>query len=222
MDYPHPLVELRNDGGLDVSNAYATGIGAWDKVAIDYGYRQFPAGTVEKEQLDRILVNAAARGLVLLTDQDARPDRGSATHPLAHLWDNGPNAVDELERVLRVRARALARFSEKNLRFGQPWSTLEDQLVLIYLFHRYQTEAAVKLVGGLDYTHALRGDGQQPTASIPPAEQRRALAAALRTLDPEILTLPEAILKLLPPRAYGYRSFAATKVDAEMILSMAA
>ncbi len=45
MDYPHPHVEIKNDTTLDLSNAYATGIGGWDKIAINYAYREFPAGS---------------------------------------------------------------------------------------------------------------------------------------------------------------------------------
>src|SRR6478736_2528653 len=42
MDYPHPLEKLREDGTIDLSQAYADHIGEWDKVAINYGYRQLP------------------------------------------------------------------------------------------------------------------------------------------------------------------------------------
>jgi hypothetical protein len=202
MDYPHPLVRLKEDGGLDVSDAYATGVGAWDKVAIAYGYEDFPPDTAEKEALAGILERARAAGLVYITDEDARPAGGA--HPRAHLWDNGPDAVEELGRVLQVRAKALERFSEKNLPIGRPLSALEDRLVLLYLFHRYQVEATAKVLGGLDYTYALRGDGNPPPAAVAPAEQRRGLTALLGTLQPDVLALPERVLRLLPPPAYGH------------------
>jgi hypothetical protein len=201
MDYPHPLVELRGDGALDVSQAYATGIGAWDKVAITYGYQDFPAGSDEKKGLNEIIAKSIADGLLFITDEDARP-LGSA-HPLAHLWDNGVNAVDELERVLKVRSRALETFSDKNIRPGRPLSDLEDLLVLVYLFHRYQVEAAAKEVGGLDYRYAVRGDHQLIVETVAAAEQERALATLLKTLQPQVLAVPESVLRLLPPRAYG-------------------
>ncbi|HTQ85117.1 MAG TPA: zinc-dependent metalloprotease [Candidatus Solibacter sp.] len=202
MDYPHPLVTLGKDGAPDLSNAYATGIGEWDKVAIAYGYQDFPAGTDEGKALDGILAGARGRGLRFLTDQDARPPGGAS--PIAHLWDNGTNAVDELTRVMGVRAAALKRFSERNVRPGAPLATLEDVLVPIFLLHRYQVEAAIKEIGGVDYTFALRGDGQKPLAPVPAEEQRRALDAVLRTLDPGVLALPEAALGLIPPKPPGY------------------
>ncbi len=202
MDYPHPLVRLGRDGAPDVSDAYATGIGEWDKVAIAYGYSQFAAGTDESAALEKILSDAAARGLFFLTDQDARP-AGSAS-PVAHLWDNGTDAVAELARVMEVRAAALARFGERNIPPGAPMTTLEEVLVPVYMYHRYQVEAAAKLVAGLDYRHTLRGPGQQPVKIVSPTEQRRALKAVLTTLTPEALLLPDALLRLLPPRAPGY------------------
>jgi Met-zincin len=69
--------------------------------------------------------------------------------------------------------------------------------------HRYQTEAAIKEIGGLDYRFQLRGDGQMNAAIVDAAEQRKALHAVLSTLSPEALTLPEPLLKILPPRPPG-------------------
>ena len=202
MDYPPPLIELSPSGGIDLSKAYATGIGEWDKVAIDFGYRQFPSGADEHKELDAILRGATSRGLLFMSDSDARPE-GSA-HPLAHLWDSGSNPVAELNRIMEVRAKVLDRFSANNIRVGDPMSTLEDVLVPVYLLHRYQTEAAAKVLGGLYYSYALRGDGQRVTGRVPGDEQRRALDALLRTIAPQTLTLPERILALLPPPALGY------------------
>ena len=202
MDYPHPLVTIRNDSTLDLSNAYATGIGEWDKVAIAYGYQDFPKGINERESLNKIINDAAKRGIIFLTDQDARPQGSS--HPQTHLWDNGTNAVDELNRIMKVRSIALRNFSEKRIRPGMPMAMLEDVLVPVYMGHRYQVEAAVKVLGGLSYTYALRGDGQTPTEIVPPQEQLRALDALLATVNPDALALPEKLISMIPPRPAGY------------------
>jgi hypothetical protein len=202
MDYPYPLVTIKGDNSLDLSNAYTAGVGEWDNVAISYGYQEFPSGANEKQLLDSILDKARARGLIFLTDQDARP-AGSA-QPFTHLWDNGTNAVDELLRLMRVRSIALSRFGENNVRPGAPLATLEDVLVPLYLGHRYQIEAAAKVLGGVNYTYALRGDGQIPTAFVPASEQRRALDALLSSVAPGALTLPESVLRLIPPHPAGY------------------
>jgi hypothetical protein len=202
MDYPPPVIVIAGAGAPDLSKAYATGIGEWDKAAIEYGYREFPKGAEERKQLDALLRRETARGFLFLSDSDARPE-GSAS-PVAHLWDSGSNAVDELNRMLEVRARVLSRFSANNIREGEPMSRLEDVLVPVYLLHRYQTEAAAKVLGGVSYTYALRGDGQKVLERVPGAEQRRALDALLRTIRPEALTLPANILALIPPTAYGY------------------
>ncbi len=202
MDYPPPYVKLGADGVPDVSAAYATGIGEWDKVSIAFGYQDFAPGTNEEAALNKILLDAYGRGLRYLTDQDARPAGSSSS--VAHLWDSGANAVDELNRLMQVRGAALKRFGENNIREGAPLATLEDVLVPLYLLHRYQVEAASKLVGGMDYTFALRGDGQTPTQIVAPAEQRRALAAVLATLKPDVLALPEPLMKMIPPRPPDY------------------
>jgi hypothetical protein len=202
MDYPPPLVKLASDGTPDLSDAYAVGIGDWDKVSITWGYSDFAPGTDEHAALDKILIGAFGRGLRYLTDQDARPAGSSSS--VAHLWDSGSNPVDELNRLMLVRAAALKRFGENNIREGAPLATIEDVLAPIYMLHRYQVEAASKLVGGMDYTFAVRGDGEVPTQIVAPAEQRRALAAVLATLKPEVLALPEPLLKIIPPRPPEY------------------
>src|SRR5207245_1033991 len=138
--------------------------------------------------LDKILHDAFARGLRFLTDQDARPAGSSSS--LAHLWDSGTNAVDELNRLMQVRAAALKRFGENNIREGAPLATVEDVLVPVYMLHRFQVEAAAKFVGGMDYTFAVRGDGETPTKIVSPSEQRRALAAVLAMIKPAVLARP--------------------------------
>jgi len=202
MDYPHPLVAVGADGHIDTRRAYAVGVGAWDSVAITYGYQDFPDGTDETQALAAILATARDRGITFLTDQDARP-AGSA-HPQAHLWDNGADAAAELERVMHVRRAALQRFGESAIRRGAPLATLEEALVPLYLFHRYQVEAAVKLVGGQSYSYALRGDGQEALAPVPAAAQRRALLAVFTTLEPGELALPRDLLARIPPRPFTY------------------
>ena len=203
MDYPHPYITIQ-DGKLDFSEAYTTEIGAWDKVSITYGYQDFADGIDEDKALDEILRKAYQDdGLSFLSDQDARPP-GSA-NPRAHLWDNGNNAAKELLRVLAVRQLALNNFSENNIPQGQPMATLEESLAPIYFFHRYQVEATAKVIGGLYYTYALRGDGQVPTKMVPPAEQKLALEALLKTISPATLGLREELIAAIPPRPLGYR-----------------
>lgn len=201
MDYPTMVAKIKG-ASIDLSDAYAKGIGAYDKWSIRYGYEQFPSGTNEKQALDKLVTDMHKAGLTFLTDQDARPE-GSA-HPGTHLWDNGANAVDELKRVSDVRQMALSNFTASKIPAGTPMATLEEVLVPMYMFHRYQVEAAAKVVGGQTYTNALRGDGQPVMSAVPAQEQRRALDALLATLDPAFLALPTPILSLIPPRPFRY------------------
>ncbi|HKB43636.1 MAG TPA: zinc-dependent metalloprotease, partial [Chitinophagaceae bacterium] len=112
--------------------------------------------------------------------------------------------VAELKEVMKVRAKALSQFGEKNIRPGMPMAMLEDVLVPVYFYHRYQAEAVTKMVGGMYYTYALRGDGQIITKALSKDEQRKALNAVLECLDPKFLILPDRIAQLIPPRPAGY------------------
>jgi hypothetical protein len=202
MDYPPPVVKLNANGDIDLSDAYTNGIGDWDKVSISYGYAQFAPGTDETSVLNKLLNDAASRGLTFISDRDARDPGG--LNPAAHLWDVGTTAVQGLRDVMKVRAKALSQFGEKNIRKGQPMALLEDVLVPVYLFHRYQVEAATKVIGGQQYTYAVRGDGQLVTKPVSKEDQMRALDAVLDCLEPKFLALPQSITALIPPRPAGY------------------
>ncbi|MDQ3907495.1 MAG: zinc-dependent metalloprotease, partial [Acidobacteriota bacterium] len=156
MDYPAPLVEIKN-GKLDLSNAYARGIGAYDKFAITYAYAQAPPGADENEMLARIVQDGVARGMLFLTDQDARPF--GAANPLANLWDNGDDPVAMLRHEMEVRRIGLSQFGLGNIPAGTPLSILEARLLPLYLHHRYQLQAAVKTVGGIYYTYSVKSGG---------------------------------------------------------------
>ncbi|MEP7141871.1 MAG: zinc-dependent metalloprotease [Ferruginibacter sp.] len=202
MDYPHPLVRLTAAGDIDLSNAYDSKIGEWDKVSIQWGYADLPAATDEPAALNKLLTDANKKGLQFISDRDARSAGG--LHPFAHLWDGGNDPIIELIEMKKVRNKALAQFGEKNIRPGMPMATLEDVLVPLYLYHRYQLEAVTKWVGGLNYSYALRGDGQLVTQPLTKDDQLTALNAVIGCLDPKFLSLPDAIIKLIPPRPSGY------------------
>ena len=199
MDYPAPFVKIV-DGKLDLSDAYAKGVGPYDIVAIRYAYSQF-AGN-EDQELDRI----AREAPLFIRDSDARPV--SSAHPLAAVWDNGADPVAMLKHEIEVRRLALEQFGLRNIGVGEPISSLEEKLVPLFLHHRYQLDAAAKSIGGIYYTYAVKENGaivpSEVRRIVPAAQQRAALAAVLSTLDPAFLTLPQRIVDLLPPRAYGY------------------
>lgn len=201
MDYPHPFVDLQK-GQLSIKKAYDTGIGEWDKVVVAYAYSEFPPNVNEQQALKKILDDSFKSGLRYITDQDARPEGGA--HALAHLWDNGTNAAVELTRMLQIRKVAIDQFSTSNIRTFEPYSVLEDVFVPLYYFHRYQAEAASKIIGGLDYNYAIKGDGEPVWQSVSPEQQREALNALVLSVSPETLAIPKNILELFPPRAFGY------------------
>ena len=202
MDYPHPLAEINSKGEIDLNNAYDNKIGAWDNVSIAWGYGDFLKSKNEKDTLNAILMNAYNSGLRFLTDQDARPPGSASAY--ADLWDNGADVTEGLKEVMKVRAKALQQFGENNIRSGMPMAMLEDALVPVYFYHRYQIEAVTKVIGGLNYTYALRGDGQQATTPIPKEQQLKAMTAIIACLDPKFLELPSKIVALIPPRPAGY------------------
>ncbi|MEX2271047.1 MAG: zinc-dependent metalloprotease [Vicinamibacterales bacterium] len=202
MDYPHPFAQLRPDGTIDLTNAYPQSIGEWDKVAIRWGYQDFPDSLTPeatRAALNRVIADAEAKDLRFMTNQDAD------LSPQSDQWALGTNMSTELERMMMVRRTALQRFGETAIQRGMPLAMLEETLVPLYLHHRYQVEATASAIGGQRYNYALRGFAAgDPVKWVSAEEQRAALDMILSTIRPSELALPKALLDRLPPRPSGY------------------
>lgn len=202
MDYPHPLIELI-DGKVVIENAYDHGIGVWDKFTVAYGYQDFPKNVNEKSALLELVNQAKTDGLLYKSDPDARiPKRASAD---GHLWDNGANPIDEFKRVSEVRQFALNQFGKNNLPSQETFSDLERRLVPVYYSHRYQLDALVKQISGLNYTYSSKEltNSEFQVSPVIAEKQKEALALLIQSATPEYLALPKNIAKLIPPKAYG-------------------
>jgi hypothetical protein len=203
MDYPAPWVEIKN-GKLDLSNAYAVGIGDFDKFSVKFAYSEFQSN--EKAELEKIIQRGIADGMLFIDDGDAR-GVGTA-HPSASVWDNGADAIATLRHEMEVRRIGLKNFGLSSISPGQPMSALEAKLLPLYLHHRYQLIAAAKSLGGLYFTYAVKtavGPSPEKFREIVPAErQRAALRAILDTIKVEELAIPQHILNLIPPVATGF------------------
>ncbi|NNE58147.1 MAG: DUF5117 domain-containing protein [Hellea sp.] len=191
MDYPAPDVRIV-DGELDFSNAYGTGIAEWDRFSAKMIY-----GDLTDDERKAAYKDAAERGLLYVADSEGR---GIGTgHPQGAIWDNGSDSVATLNEVMQVRKIALDNFGIDRIHDGQPQSDLNKVIVPIYLYHRYQTAAAGKLLGGMSFSYAVKGEGAADVQIVEAARQREALEAILATLDPEALDLSNEVLALLTP-----------------------
>lgn len=200
MDYPHPKYDIV-DGVISLEDAYDIGMGRWDKLTVQYSYGNPVSSQSEAAFLQSIIKIADVENLKFISDSDARAAGGASAS--GHLWDNGANPSEELVHILKVREIAMNQFSIDNIRSGEALSVLEDVFVPVYFAHRYQVEATTKLVGGLEYEF-LTKDGNQEFNQVDAFLQVQALRSILKTIDPETLKIPQSVLKLFPPRAYGY------------------
>ncbi len=203
MDYPHPNIFVNEKGEIDFSKVYTDEIGPWDKRAIMYGYQDFGKGVNETPLLQNMLAENSKNGLLFIADADARAAGGF--HPYAHLWDNQSDAVAGLDQAIAVRKKGMEQFSEEAITNFTPLAKLEDVLVPLYNYHRYQYEAVTKLIGGINYNYSVRGDVNQIKPTIlSNAIQQKALDAAINCLSASSLLIPERILQLIPPRPPMY------------------
>ncbi len=202
MDYPAPLIEISDNGEIDLSNAYLQRIGEYDKLSVRYAYEQFPPGANEEAELESIVQESIDRGLLFMAHNNN--NFVGAGHQFASVWDNGDNLVDQLKHEFEVRRIGMENFSPDLIREGEPYSNLEYVLLPLYMHHRFQLNSAAQSIGGANYRNAVRGDGQTPFTIIDGDEQRDALNTVLSTLSVDFLKLPENVLDLLPPAAYRH------------------
>ena len=201
MDYPVPLIKIRADGSLDLSEAYDDKIGSWDKRTVIYAYQDFADGVDANAERDRIIAETITAGFRYVADDDSRSIANA--HPFGNLWENGKEPIDELEHLMKVREIALDNFSENVIRIGRPLATVEEVLVPIFLLHRFQIEAVGKLIGGYYYNYNLRGDDQDLQRPVDARRQQQAIDALLRTIDADVLSVSDELLSLIVPRPPG-------------------
>ena len=200
MDYPAPVIELR-DGRLDLSGAYRAGPGAYDTLAIRYAYASPPPGETEEAFLGGLLLEAQERGWRFITNPDAGADN---SHPDATWWINGSDVLDEFERVSGVRRFMIDSFDERAIEPGEPMHKLRERFAPVYFSHRATYEAAIKAIGGMEYTYGVRGDILPVTELVSADRVRRAMGLVSDALAPEQLAIPESVLEILAPRSFGW------------------
>ncbi|MFC5372592.1 zinc-dependent metalloprotease [Brevundimonas faecalis] len=193
MDYPAPWVIADGDR-LDFSQAYTTGVGAWDRYVIDWLYGDAP-GQDPAARRAALAAEAQGKGYRFVNDDDTRP-LGSL-QPYGAMWDNGTDPTAEFANTLAVRRIALSRFGLANLPAGAPAADLRRVIVPIYLYHRYQTTAVGRQVAGVDYGYAVSGDGHERAEVVPADKQRAALEALMQALSPAELDLRDDLIDLL-------------------------
>ncbi|MFT7462049.1 MAG: hypothetical protein ACI9EF_000386 [Pseudohongiellaceae bacterium] len=204
MDYPAPFLSLDTDGTIDASAAYGVGTGSWDRLAISWLYSAprpgapaLPTGVPDPQRLDGLIAAAGEPLPPFLSDADARA--ASAAEPRANLWDTGADPVAALQRTLDVRAAALQNFDSERIAPGRPLSDLLAVFTPVYLHHRYQLAAAIKVVGGVIFEHSLNGDGRPGPQAVDGSTQRAALNTVLSAMSPAALDIPDGALQLLAP-----------------------
>jgi len=211
MDYPAPDVRMSSTGELDFSRTYGVGVGAWDDWTVNFLYGAYEGD--EKAAQAKLIAEADAAGLLYVSDGDSRSV--GAGHAKGALWDTGEDALDSLKNTLAVRQKALSDFGAKNLRENEPYTALQTKIVPLYLYHRYQLQAAAKYLGGYEFMYRHEGDGRAAPSVVPRSKQLDALNGLLSTISPETLDIPDSVLRNLSPlgSSYGDPQFARETFD---------
>jgi hypothetical protein len=201
MDYPHARIRVTEEGTLDLTSAYGTGLGPWDHFLVAHAYGRF--GDVDEETaLAELRREAAESGLTYLSDEDAQGP--NAAHADAVPWVSGPDALQALETMLRVRRIALDGFSRGVLPPDRQTGELEERAVQLHLLHRHEVTAVARLVGGVRYAYGLASEDGRGAQAVDAVTQHTALTRLAELLRAEQLALPYTVLDTLTPPAIRY------------------
>ncbi|MBO1255624.1 zinc-dependent metalloprotease [Alteromonas sp. 5E99-2] len=202
MDYPHPKIGI-SDGEISLDDAYAHGIGEWDKLVIAYGYQDHGTNDDESKGVEHSLKAILNSGIAYKSDPDSRQGRHSTSD--GHLWDNGADPIKEFDHLANVRKIALSTMGTNTLAVGENASSLTHKLIPIYLLHRYQLDAIAKQLGGVNYSYEEKlAEKELVGISFVSADiQTQALSRLVQASTAEFLRIPDTIVNLIPPFAYG-------------------
>jgi hypothetical protein len=193
MEYPTPRVRLTPDGTLDVSQAFETSVGEYDKLVIRYSYTEFPPEQ-ERAGLEAIIKEMRTKGLKFT----------AGTDPRWNWYDDLASPTDYLRETMAARKVMLAHYGPDILRPGEPIGSLRDmRLWMVYLHHRWAIDAGVKFVGGMYHNLVVKGEDLPPTEIVPATLQRDVLGQLLQAIQPANLAIPERLLAALTPPPNG-------------------
>ncbi|HSF14043.1 MAG TPA: zinc-dependent metalloprotease, partial [Vicinamibacteria bacterium] len=196
MEYPTPRVRVTADGSLDLSEAYHTDVGAYDRFMARYAYTEL-APEEEEAGLEDIIDEMRAEGILYTPSTD----------PRWSWYDDLASPTDYLRETMAARDVMLQYFGPGILRAGEPIGELRDmRLWMTYLHHRWAIEHALDFIGGMYHNRVVKGDDLSaipPTEIVPAALQRELLSLIMKAIQPSGLLIPERILRVLTPSPYG-------------------
>lgn len=201
MDYPAPRLRLTDEGLVDISEAYSPGPGAYDSLAIEWGYAEFAEEAEEEAGLQEIVEEVIERDLEFIT----HPWQGiSGSHPRAGTWALSEEPLSEFEEALEVRQVLMEHFDESALLEEEPLWRMNERFNHVYFYHRFMLDALTKYLGGYAFQYSIKGDGRGAGEVVPAEEQWQALELLMNALEAEHLRIPEHVVEQMAPRPYGY------------------
>ncbi len=161
-------------------------VGAYDKFATEWGYREFPKGADEQEELEKIVKRQLDDPMLLFGNPNPFED------PTQQTEDLGADSVEATELGLANLKRVAGYLVEATCDEGRDYSLLDDMYgALLGQWSREMGHVA-NVVGGVEQINFYYGDAEQRFFPIDFDKQREAveflLENALDTPDEEFIS----------------------------------
>ena len=207
MDYsPAFIPSNRSLQSKSAAGFVSTVVGAYDKHAIEYGYRvvEGERDGVQPPEL-ALLASRGASDVELAFSTDEDGPRLSGIDPLTNVYDLGNDPIAFYKDRLALAQRLLATAANRTVLHGESWT---KQIGAINSFMNIALRAgsyASKSIGGTLFSKAHKGDPHAADSMTPvaPAEQARALELVLQIVaQPFWLPAAQAVAQM--PKRDGF------------------
>jgi len=205
MDYNASNLFAIGKPGVDV---YSQTIGAYDKWAIEYGYREIAAGTPEGERfgLNQIARKASLPGLRYESDGSA-----NGIDPSVQTFDLAQDNLDYFEKDFQTSLNVMKTAISRGTQSGQSYYTISRRFQAGFRGYLNGVFSSLTVIGGVKFGNNFQGDpaGELPAVPYPVERQRRALRLVTKyVLAPNALPVTPEVLSRLTfnPNAEGNES----------------
>lgn len=179
MDYNGVNLALNNERQGQYSMVT---VGAYDKWAIEYGYKETTPET-EKAELAKVLARATEPALAYATDEDAGfYPIVEGIDPAVNRLDLGNDPLAFYEKRFTLAKELWDRWQAKQLEPGTQYEVLRRNFQRGFAQFEVFGELAAKYVGGITVLRDVAGTGRQPLTPVDATQQRRALNLLTKNL----------------------------------------
>ena len=157
--------------GKPQGDYFMTGLGPWDYLTIEYGYKIIPGGTTgERRELTKIASRQAEEGNFYATDED----NSFNVDPRTGTWDLGKHPLEFAQRAVDLYDQLMPEILERAIREDGRYRDVGRFYRMLVNQRTQANAAAMRNITGLYRNRDRKGDpGDRPPIQVVDAQTKR-------------------------------------------------